>query len=114
MIPELINKFYEDKLISKNQYQSLSPLKKDYDKKLGNFLIDGEYITKKDLITFFKENKDFLFQIFDKWMKENSKIANAIIWRSKDSNKSQNEAHNYKNGLKIKKKIFLIHSGKPF
>ena len=95
MIPELINKFYEDKLISKNQYQSLSPLKKDYDKKLGNFLVDGGFITQKDLKTFFKENQDFLFQIFNKWMKENNKIANAIIWRSKDSNKSQNEAHNY-------------------
>ena len=47
MIPELINKFYEDKLISENQYQSLSPLKKDYDKKLGNFLVDGDLLPKR-------------------------------------------------------------------
>ncbi len=38
MIPDLINKFYENELISKKDYESLSPLKKDYDKKLGNFL----------------------------------------------------------------------------
>ena len=37
-------------------------------------------------------------------MKENSKIANAIIWRSKDSNKSQNGVtKTTMSGLKIKK-----------
>ena len=63
MIPELINKFYEDKLISKNQYQSLSPLKKDYDKKLGNFLVDGGFINTKRFKNLFQMKiKTFFFK----------------------------------------------------
>ena len=34
MIPDLINKLYENGLISKKDFESLSPLKKDYDKSI--------------------------------------------------------------------------------
>ncbi len=90
MIPELINKLYENGSLSKKQFESLSPLKKDYDKKLGNFLVEGVFLTKKDLKIFFKENKDFLFEIFDNWLEKNSNLANAIIWRSNFSKKYPN------------------------
>ena len=53
MIPELIDKFYEKELITKKQFEYLSPLKKDYDKKLGNFLVAGEFFSKHDLKAFF-------------------------------------------------------------
>ena len=53
MIPEFINKLYETNIISKKDLKSLKPLKKDYDKKFGNFLIDNNYLTKKDLEDFF-------------------------------------------------------------
>ncbi len=90
MIPDLIDKFYENELISKKQFESLSPLKKDYDKKLGNFLVDGGFLTKKDLKTFFTENQDFLFELFDEWLNKNSNLANAVIWRSNHSKKYPN------------------------
>ena len=90
MIPDLINKFYENELISKKDYESLSPLKKDYDKKLGNFLIDEGYLTKQDLINFSNENQDFLFGLFDEWLNGYSDLSNAIIWRVKDSDKYPN------------------------
>ena len=62
MIPDLINRLYETESITKNQYESLSPLKKNYNEKFGNFLVDGGYITKKQLKTFFIENEDYLLR----------------------------------------------------
>ncbi len=72
-------------IISKKDYESLSPLKKDYDKKLGNFLVDKGYLTKQDLKNFSKENQDFLFGLFDEWLNKYSNLSNAIIWRANDS-----------------------------
>jgi hypothetical protein len=92
MIPDLINKLYETGLISKKHLDSLFPLKKDYDKKLGLFLVDGGFLSKNELSNFTKENQDFLFKLFDKWLNENSKLANAIIWRV-------NESKEYPNGM---------------
>lgn len=54
MIPELINRLYETNIISKNDLTNLTPLKKDYDNKFGNFLVDKNYLTKKDLKRFSK------------------------------------------------------------
>jgi len=99
MIPDLINKLYENELISKKDFGSLSPLKKDYDKKLGNFLVDGGYLTKEDLKTFSKENQDFLFGLFDAWLNKYSNLANAIIWRANDSK-------NHPNGVPIEYKLW--------
>lgn len=90
MIPDLITRLYETESITKNQYESLSPLKKNYNEKLGNFLVEHEYVSQKDLKTFFKENQDFLFNLFDEWLSKESKIPNAIIWRSNNSKKSVN------------------------
>ena len=104
MIPDLINKLYETGLISKKHFDSLSPLKKDYDKKLGMFLVDGGFLTKKDFTNFSKKNQDFLFELFDKWLNENSKLANAIIWRVKESKKIQTVCHPHiMYGLKIRR-----------
>jgi hypothetical protein len=58
LIPELINKLLENDLISKEQYKSLSPLKKPYGKKLGKFLIESDYLTKKNLETFIEQNME--------------------------------------------------------
>lgn len=90
MIPELIDKFYEKELITKKQFEYLSPLKKDYDKKLGNFLVDGEFFSKHDLKTFFIENQDILYKLFDGWLNKNSNLAKAIIWRSNPSKEYPN------------------------
>ena len=90
MIPDLINKLYENGLISKKDFESLSPLKKDYDKKLGNFLVDEGYLTKQDLKNFSIENQDFLFGLFDGWLNKYSNLSNAIIWRVNDSKKYPN------------------------
>jgi len=90
MIPELINKLYETNIISKKDLTKLNPLKKDYDKKLGNFLVAGEFFSKHDLKTFFIENQDTLYKLFDEWLNKNSNLANAIIWRSNHSKKYPN------------------------
>jgi hypothetical protein len=90
MIPEFINKLYETNIISKKEVESLNPLKKDYDKKFGNFLIDNNYLTKKDLETFSKENQEFLFGLFNEWLIKHSKIPNAIIWRENASKENPN------------------------
>ena len=90
MIPDLINKLYGNGLISKKDFESLSPLKKDYDKKLGNFLVDEGYLTKQDLKNFSIENQDFLFGLFDGWLNKYSNLSNAIIWRVNDSKKYPN------------------------
>jgi hypothetical protein len=68
----MFNKLLENDLISKEQFKSLSPLKKPYGKKLGNFLIEGEFSTQKILETFLEENKQFLFELFDNFLNENS------------------------------------------
>lgn len=91
MIPELITRFYETKSVSKEQYESLQPLKKPYGKKLGDFLVDNGYLTRNDLKTFLEENKDFLFELLDKWLNDNPKIANAIDW--KNSSKEGSNAY---------------------
>ena len=98
MIPDIINRLYETESITKNQHESLSPLKKNYNEKFGNFLVNGGYITKKQLKTFFIENEDYLFDIFDQWVKDNPKLSNAIIWRAKDS-KSSKQSNKYSNGI---------------
>jgi len=90
MIPELINKLYETNIISKKDLTKLNPLKKDYDNKLGNFLVDNNYLTKKDLKIFLKENQDFLFGLFNEWFINHSKIPNAIIWRENTSKENPN------------------------
>jgi hypothetical protein len=41
-------------------------------KKLGNFLIEGEFSTQKILETFLEANKQFLFELFDNFLNENS------------------------------------------
>jgi hypothetical protein len=90
MIPELVNKLYENDIISKKDLKSLKPLKKDYDKKFGNFLIDNNYLTKKDLESFTHLNKDFLFTLFNEWLNKHTNLSKAIIWRenaSKDNPK---------------------------
>jgi hypothetical protein len=89
-IPELINRLYETNIISKKDLASLTPLKKDYDNKFGNFLVDNNYLTKKDLKTFSKENQDFLFGLFNEWLIKHSKIPNAIIWRGNASKENPN------------------------
>lgn len=89
-IPELINRLYETNLISKKDLVPLTPLKKDYDNKFGNFLVDNNYLTKKDLKTFSKENQDFLFGLFNEWLIKHSKISNAIIWRGNASKENPN------------------------
>ena len=83
MIPELINKLYETDIISKNDLNNLTPLRKDYDNKFGNFLVDNKYLTKNDLKRFSKENRNYLFGLFDEWLTNHSTIPNAIIWREK-------------------------------
>ena len=65
MIPELINRLYETNIISKKDLTNLTPLKKDYDNKFGNFLVDNNYLTKKDLKTFSQENQNYLFELFN-------------------------------------------------
>ena len=94
MIPELINKLYETNIISKKDLKSLNPLKKDYDNKLGNFLVDNNYLTKKDLEKFSKENQDFLYDLFSEWLNKYPKIPNAIIWR-------ENASKEYPNGVPL-------------
>jgi hypothetical protein len=97
MIPELINKLYESDIISKKDLKSLKPLKKDYDKKFGNYLIDNNYLTKKDLESFSHTNTDFLFKLFNEWLNKHTNLSNAIIWRensSKDNPKGIPYAYN--------------------
>jgi hypothetical protein len=90
MIPELINKLYETDLLSKKDLTSLTPLKKDYDNKLGNFLVDNDYLIKNDLKTFTQKNQDYLFGLFNAWFINHSKIPNAIIWRENPSKENPN------------------------
>ncbi|HEX7468753.1 MAG TPA: hypothetical protein VF324_09250, partial [Methanobacterium sp.] len=96
MIPELINKFFESDLISKEQYESISPLKKPYGQKLGNFLIEGGFLvedkvsTPEVLKSFLEENEQFLFELFDQFLNENSKLAKTIIWRADGSKENPN------------------------
>lgn len=90
MIPELINRLYETNIISKKDLTNLTPLKKDYDNKFGNFLVDNNYLTKKDLKTFSQENQNYLFELFNEWLINHSKIPNAIIWRENPSKENPN------------------------
>ena len=99
MIPELINKLLENDLISKEQYKSLSPLKKPYGKKLGKFLIESDYLTKKNLETFIEQNKQSLFELFDNFINENSKLAKSIIWN--DDSKNPKSYNNWLQSNKI-------------
>jgi hypothetical protein len=104
MIPDLINKLFEDGLILKEQYESLSPLKKPYDKKLGNFLVEGGFLTQEVLKTFVVENDNFLFELFDQWLRDNSDIAKAIIWRADGSKRTSNGVSRaYHSWSKVKK-----------
>lgn len=91
MIPDLIDKFLEDGVISKKQHESLSPLKKSYGEKLGLFLYKGEYSSPESIKPFLKENEQDLFNIFQKYLKDNSTVADAIIWRDSDGFKSYNQ-----------------------
>jgi len=91
MIPDLIDKFLEDGVISKEQYKSLSPLKKPYGSKLGIFLYKGEYSTPEVIKSFLEKNEQFLYDIFQKYLKDNSIVADAIIWRSEKGFKSYNQ-----------------------
>lgn len=68
MIPELIDKLFEDEIISQEQHKSLTPIKKPYGTKLANFLITGEFTTQDTLKTFFNENKHFLYELFNKFL----------------------------------------------
>ena len=98
MIPDLIDKLSENHIISNEQYKSLTPLKKPYDKKLGGFLVEGGFSTEEVLKTFLEEEKYNLFELFNKWLNENSKIANAIRWQADGSKKTINgvsRAYNY-------------------
>ena len=95
MIPDIIKMFFEDDLISKDQYESMEPLKKPYGVKFGVFLVNNGFLTKKALKTFLEENKDELFELFDKWLIENSKIASAIIWRSEGLKEESSNDKNY-------------------
>ncbi len=90
MIPDIINKLYEDRTISKDQHESLTPLKKDYSQKLGNFLVKGNYTTYSELEKFFTDNEEYLFELFDGWLLNNSKVADAIVWRGGDSTEQSN------------------------
>ena len=115
MIPELINKLLENDLITKEQYKSLSPLKKPYDKKLGKFLIEGDFLTQKNLETLLEENKQFLFELFDNFLNENSKLAKSIIWN--DDSKNPNSYNNWLQSNKMElsttfwSQLLDIHSG---
>lgn len=106
MIPDLIKMFFEADLISKEQYESLEPLKKPYGKRFGNFLVNNGFSTKNTIKAFLKENKGNLFELFDGWLIENSKIADAIIWRSKSSENSDNGNMSYMFWDKINKMEF--------
>ncbi len=97
MIPDLFNKLLENDLISKEQYKSLSPLKKPYGKKLGNFLIEGEFSTQKILENFLQENNQFLFELIDNFLDENSKLANAIIWNDGSKENLKDVTNSYNN-----------------
>jgi hypothetical protein len=107
MIPELINKLYENKLISKKDLKSLTPLKKDYDKKFGNFLIDNKYLSKNDLKSFVIKNQDILFDIFNEWLNKHPDIANAIIWRETSAKNEPNGFHSNYNLWSKNKKMEL-------
>jgi hypothetical protein len=107
MIVDLINKLFEDNLISKEQYESLSPLKKPYEEKFGNFLVTGGFLTQEVLETFLKENDQFLFGLFDQFLKENSKVADAIIWRANSSKKNSNGIPKPYNNWSASKKMEL-------
>ncbi|HTX61870.1 MAG TPA: hypothetical protein VMC48_06130 [Methanobacterium sp.] len=91
MIPELIDKFLEDGVVSKKQHNSLSPLKKPYGEKLGKFLYKGEYSSPEVLNFFLEENEQFLFDTFHKYLNDNSVVADAIIWRGEDGVKPYNQ-----------------------
>ena len=52
--------------------------------------MDKNYLTKKDLKTFSKENQDYLFGLFNEWLINHSKIPNAIIWRENPSKENPN------------------------
>ena len=110
MIPELINKLYETNIISKKDLSSLTPLKKDYDNKFGNYLVDNNYLTKRDIKTFLQENQDFLFGIFNKWLNKNSKISNAIIWHENGSKENPNGIPFDYNAWERNKKIELSNT----
>jgi hypothetical protein len=104
MIPDLIRMFFEDDLISKEQYESMKPLKKPYGERLGSFLVTNEFSTRDALETFLKENEDSLFELFNQWLTENSKIAHAIIWRVESSKeKSDNDGNAYLSWDQLKK-----------
>ena len=90
MIPELIDKFSENNIITKEQFESLTPLKKPYDRKLGIFLVEGGFLTKEVLESFLEDNEIFLFKVFDQWLNENSIIANAIRWQADGSKRTPN------------------------
>lgn len=90
MIPDLIDKLLEEDLLSKKQHESISPLKKPYGTKLGNFLLDKGFLTQEALINFVKENESFLFKLFDQFLKGNSELSNAIIWRAHGAKKNSN------------------------
>ena len=105
MIPELITMLYEADLISKEQHESMQPLKKPYGERFGSFLVNKEFTTKNALETFLEGNKDALFDLFDHWLADNTKIANAIIWRGnsskEDSNNNGNVYLSWPNSKKI-------------
>lgn len=94
MIPELITMLYEADLISKEQHELMQPLKKPYGERFGSFLVNKEFTTKNALETFLEENKDALFDLFDQWLADNTKIANAIIWRGNSSKEDSNNNGN--------------------
>ncbi|HEX3012962.1 MAG TPA: hypothetical protein VHO92_01645 [Methanobacterium sp.] len=103
MIPDLIRMFFEADLISKEEYESMKPLKKPYGKRLGNFLVTNGFSTRNTLKTFLEGNKDSLFELFDGWLIENSKIADALIWRSNSSENSNSNNKSYISWDKINK-----------
>ena len=49
MIPDLIDKFLEENLISNEEYKSVSPLKKPYGKKFGHYFLEKGWFTSEDL-----------------------------------------------------------------
>ena len=91
MIPDLIDKFFEEDVISKEQHKSLSPLNKPYGEKLGKFLYQKEYSTPEVVESFIKENEQDLFEIFNQYLNDNSIVADTMIWRAKDGFRSYNQ-----------------------
>jgi hypothetical protein len=116
MIPELIEMFHETKLVSKEQYESMHPLKKPYGEKLGDFLLKNGISTKNVLKNFLDENKDSLLKLFKNWLNENSEISNAIKWQTKNK---KNSFRTWKNSDKIElsnelwKKLLNVQKSLP-